>query len=72
MKSPGQGRGAPDPHPRRGALGERYSKSADAARRKEYARIARLSPLRRMLLALELGEQVRHLRRRGSARRALP
>ena len=59
--------------PRRGAVGERYSKSAEAARVAEYEDMERLTPLERALLALELGARDRLLElKRKRARRRRP
>ncbi|WP_143195877.1 hypothetical protein [Archangium sp. Cb G35] len=40
----------------RGLYGQRPSKSADAARRREFEETFAMSPMERVLLALELGE----------------
>jgi hypothetical protein len=68
MKASGRQPGAPA-RLRRGPLGERYSKSAELARQREYARIAAMTPLERAVLALQLGERdrlVRQKSRRGT------
>jgi len=49
----------------RGLYGQRPSKSADAARRREFERMAAMTPRERVLLALSLKERMRLLR--GSA-----
>lgn len=43
----------------RGLYGQRPSKSADAARRREFERIAAMTPRERVLLALSLKERAR-------------
>lgn len=43
----------------RGLYGQRPSKSADAARRREFERLAAMSPRERVLLALSLKERRR-------------
>jgi hypothetical protein len=45
-----------DVPPTRGLYGQRPSKSADAARRREFEETFAMSPMERVLLALELGE----------------
>jgi hypothetical protein len=47
----------------------RPSKSADAARRQELERIRAMTPRDRAILALELGDDMRDIRRRARARR---
>lgn len=46
-----------NPPSQRGLYGQRPSKSADPARRAEFARIAAMTPTERMLKALELGDR---------------
>jgi len=46
------------PDERRGLYGQRPSRSHDAFRREEFARIARLTPIERMIEALELSEEL--------------
>lgn len=46
------------PRPR-GLYGQRPSKSADAARRAEFARIAAMTPQERMIAALRMGDFIR-------------
>jgi hypothetical protein len=46
--------------PTRGLYGQRPSKSADASRRAEFARIEALTPQERMLKALELRRLMGH------------
>jgi hypothetical protein len=43
----------------RGLYGQRPSKSADAVRRREFERVAAMSPRERVLLALSLKERMR-------------
>ncbi|WP_375768278.1 hypothetical protein NR798_42450 [Archangium gephyra] len=45
----------------RGLYGQRPSKSADAARRREFERLAAMSPRERVLLALSLKERMRFM-----------
>jgi hypothetical protein len=53
--------------PRRGLYGQRPSKSGDASRLAQLARIAAMSPRERMLLALRLGYRDRYLAERRAA-----
>jgi len=46
-------------HVARGLYGQRPSKSADAARRREFKEIAAMTPLQRVLRALALKERMR-------------
>jgi len=46
----------------RGLYGQRPSKSADAARRREFERMAAMTPRERVLLALSLKERMRLMR----------
>jgi hypothetical protein len=46
------------PEERRGLYGQRPSRSHDGFRREEFARIARLTPIERMIEALELSEEL--------------
>jgi hypothetical protein len=46
---------------RRGLYGQRPSKSADEARRREFEKIAAMTPLQRVLRALSLKERMRFI-----------
>jgi len=54
------------PDERRGLYGQRPSRSHDAFRREEFARIARLTPIERMIEALELSEELEEVDPRAS------
>ncbi|NNB93731.1 hypothetical protein HJC10_06380 [Corallococcus exiguus] len=47
--------------PPRGLYGQRPSKSADAARRAQFERLAAMTPRERVLLALSLKERMRYI-----------
>ncbi|NBD10458.1 MULTISPECIES: hypothetical protein [Corallococcus] len=47
--------------PPRGLYGQRPSKSADAARRLQFERLAAMTPRERVLLALSLKERMRYI-----------
>ena len=51
---------------KRGLYGQRPSRSHDAFRREEFARIARLTPVERMIEALELSEELEEVDPRAS------
>ena len=51
---------------KRGLYGQKPSRSHDAFRREEFARIARLTPVERMIEALELSEELEELDPRAS------
>jgi hypothetical protein len=55
---------ADTPPIQRGLYGQRPSKSADAARRHEFERLAAMSPKQRVLLALYLGRRSRSYQKR--------
>jgi hypothetical protein len=50
-----------DTQPPRGLYGQRPSKSADAARRLPFERLAAMTPRERVLLALSLKERMRYI-----------
>ncbi|RYZ10976.1 MAG: hypothetical protein EOO70_10015 [Myxococcaceae bacterium] len=50
-----------DNAPPRGLYGQRPSKSADAARRSQFERLAAMTPRERVLLALSLKERMRYI-----------
>ncbi|MGE6757029.1 hypothetical protein ACQKGO_03360 [Corallococcus interemptor] len=50
-----------DTSPPRGLYGQRPSKSADAARRAQFERLAAMTPRERVLLALSLKERMRYI-----------
>ena len=50
-----------DSPPPRGLYGQRPSKSADAARRLQFERLAAMTPRERVLLALSLKERMRFI-----------
>jgi hypothetical protein len=52
---------SPSADPSRGLYGQRSSRSADASRRLEFERLARMSAFQRVLLALELKHRARLL-----------
>jgi hypothetical protein len=52
----------PDAPRPRGLYGQRPSASHDAIRRKEFARLAAMTPLERVLLALDLGIERQRLK----------